>query len=90
MPLAILTDYKYETAETRIEPGETVILYTDGVSDAMNAAGDRIGEPGIRRLLQSAPKGASAAGETIVKAVGHHVLDHPQFDDITLLCLART
>ncbi len=90
LPLAILTDYKYETAETRIEPGETVILYTDGVSDAMNAAGDRIGEPGIRRLLQSAPKGASAAGETIVKAVGHHVLDHPQFDDITLLCLART
>jgi phosphoserine phosphatase RsbU/P len=90
LPLAIMSDYCYETAETGLEPGETVILYTDGVPDAVNAAGDRLGELGLQRLLQSAPKGASATGETIVKAVAQHVADHPQFDDITLLCLART
>jgi phosphoserine phosphatase RsbU/P len=90
LPLAIMRDYRYETAETDLEPGETVILYTDGVSDAMNAAGDRFSEAGIRRSLQSAPDGATAAGETIVKAVVSHVAETPQFDDITLLCLART
>jgi sigma-B regulation protein RsbU (phosphoserine phosphatase) len=90
LPLAIMSDYPYEMAETILEPGETVILYTDGVTDAMNAAGDRFGEAGIRRCLQSAPKGAASVGETIVKAVALHVADQPQFDDITLLCLART
>ncbi len=89
LPLAIMSDYCYETAETTLEPGEIVILYTDGVPDAMNSAGERFGDPGIRRCIQSASKGA-AAGEAIVKAVGQHVADHPQFDDITLLCLART
>jgi len=90
LPLAIMSDYGYQAAETALEPGETVILYTDGVTDGMNAAGDRFGELGIRRWLQSTPSGAAAAGEAIVKAVAQHVADQPQFDDITLLCLARS
>ena len=47
LPLAIMPDYRYEMAETTLEPGETVILYTDGVTDAMNAAGDRFGDDGL-------------------------------------------
>lgn len=90
LPLAIMSDYRYETAETDLEPGETVILYTDGVPDAANAGGGRFGEPAIRRCVESASQGASAAGESIVKAVAQHVADQPQFDDITLVCLART
>jgi serine phosphatase RsbU (regulator of sigma subunit) len=89
LPLAIMSDYNYEISETGLEPGETVILYTDGVSDAHSAAGDRFGESGLRRWLQSAPNGAVAAGESIVKAIAGHVADQPQFDDITLVCLAR-
>ena len=44
LPLGIMPGYPYEVAETTLEPGETVILYTDGVTDAMNAANDRFGE----------------------------------------------
>ena len=47
LPLAIMPDYRYEMAETTLEPGETVILYTDGVTDAMNAAGDRFGDTAV-------------------------------------------
>ena len=44
LPLGIMPDYAYESAETVLEPGETVVLYTDGVTDAMDANGDRIGD----------------------------------------------
>ena len=51
LPLAIMPDYRYEMAETTLEPGETVILYTDGVTDAMNAAGERIGDTAFRQAI---------------------------------------
>jgi phosphoserine phosphatase RsbU/P len=79
----------YEVAETTLEPGETVILYTDGVTDAMNAANDRFGEPRMRQSLTAAGPGATAAGDAIVKAVQKFVAERQQFDDITLVCLAR-
>jgi sigma-B regulation protein RsbU (phosphoserine phosphatase) len=89
LPLAIMPDYSYEMVETTLEPGETVILYTDGVTDAMNAAGDRIGDDAFRQSVIQAGAGAEAVGETVVKFIQRHVADRPQFDDITLVCLAR-
>jgi serine phosphatase RsbU (regulator of sigma subunit) len=89
LPLAIMPDCRYEAAETSLEPGETVILYTDGVTDAMNAAGERLGEDVVREALLRASPGAAAAGDEIVKAIQRHAADRPQFDDITLVCFAR-
>ncbi|HZW29263.1 MAG TPA: SpoIIE family protein phosphatase [Isosphaeraceae bacterium] len=88
LPLAIMSGHQYETAETTLEPGETMILFSDGVTDAMNAANQRFGEARLRQALGSAP-GATAAGEAIIKAVQRHVAEQPQFDDITLVCLGR-
>src|SRR5262249_44872502 len=88
LPLAIMGDYPYEAAETTLEPGETMILFSDGVTDAMNARNDRFSEGQLRQALSSA-RGATAAGEAIVKAVQRHVGEQSQFDDITLVCLAR-
>jgi serine phosphatase RsbU (regulator of sigma subunit)/pSer/pThr/pTyr-binding forkhead associated (FHA) protein len=87
LPLAIMPGYAYEAATTTLEPGETAILYTDGVTDAMNANGDRFGEARLKEAIAAA--GPAAAGEAIVKAVQRFVADRPQFDDITLVCLAR-
>jgi serine phosphatase RsbU (regulator of sigma subunit) len=88
LPLAIMSDYQYQAAETTLEPGETMILFSDGVTDAMNAANERFGEARLRQALASA-QGATAAGEATVQAVQRHVGEQPQFDDITLVCLAR-
>ena len=54
LPLGIMPDYAYTCAETLLEPGETVVLYTDGVTDAMNADGERLGEASLRESLLSA------------------------------------
>ena len=89
MPLAIMPNYSYELAETTLEPGETVVLYTDGVTDAMNSAGDRFGETAFQEAIKSVGTGAAAVGDAVAKAVQTHVADRPQFDDITLVCMAR-
>ncbi len=89
LPLGIMPGYPYEVAEATLEPGETVILYTDGVTDAMNPANERFGEVRLRQALTGAGPGAAAAGDAIVKAVQRSVAERPQFDDITLVCLAR-
>jgi len=89
LPLSIMPGCRYETAETVLEPGETIVLYTDGVTDAMNANGDRLGDGAFRAALIGARSGAAAAGEEVVKAIQRHVADRPQFDDITLVCVAR-
>ena len=89
LPLGIMPGYAYECAETVLEPGETVILYTDGVTDAMDTKGERLGESVLRESLLNARSGAAAAGDAVVHAIQRHVAERPQFDDITLVCLAR-
>ena len=89
LPLGIMPEYAYECAETVLEPGETVVLYTDGVTDAMDANGERLGEAQLRDSLLCARRGAAAAGNEVVHAIQRHVAERPQFDDITLVCLAR-
>jgi serine phosphatase RsbU (regulator of sigma subunit)/pSer/pThr/pTyr-binding forkhead associated (FHA) protein len=89
LPLGITPGFPYEVIETTLEPGETIILYTDGVTDAMNAANDRFGDARLRQAIAGAGPGATATGDAIVKAVQRFVAERPQFDDITLVCLAR-
>jgi serine phosphatase RsbU (regulator of sigma subunit) len=89
LPLAIASDYEYQKTESFLEPGETVVLCTDGVTDAMNAANERFGEQRLRQALLESVPGAAAIGDAVVKAIQRHVGDQPQFDDITLLCLTR-
>jgi serine phosphatase RsbU (regulator of sigma subunit) len=89
LPLAIKADWVYETAETILEPGETVILYTDGVNDTMNAVNERFGEHRIKQTLGATPAGPTAVGEAILRAVRDHSAGRPQFDDTTLVIFGR-
>ncbi len=89
LPLGIMPDYAYEAVETGLGPGETVVLYTDGVTDAMDANGERLGDDALRAVLLNARPGAAAIGEEVVNLIQRHVAERPQFDDITLVCLSR-
>jgi serine phosphatase RsbU (regulator of sigma subunit) len=55
----------------------------------MNAKGERLGEANLRACLLRAGPGAAASGDEVVHTIGQHVAERPQFDDITLVCLAR-
>jgi serine phosphatase RsbU (regulator of sigma subunit) len=88
-PLGVSAGQSYEAARAPVSLGDVVVLYTDGITEAMNAEGRQFGFRRLKEALASAPGGAVAAGEAILAAVRRHVGGHPQSDDITLLCFGR-
>lgn len=90
--LGILEGVDFEEAEVPLVPGDVMVLYTDGVSEAANAAGDLFGEERLYALLEGMPPGLSA------REIAGGLLDDvrvfldgvdPQ-DDITLVVLRVT
>ena len=69
LPLAVQGDWTYETAETTLEPGDMVVFYTDGVTDAFNQENERFGDARLRSILANASSGPTAAGEMLVQHV---------------------
>ena len=85
-PAGLMTFNPIERETLPLEPGDTFVLFSDGVSEAMNTADDFYGEERLLRLLSEDP-GTSAA-ETVTRVMGDvHVFaaGAKQSDDITVL-----
>ncbi len=54
LPIALLPEATYERRETRLEPGAGLLIYTDGITEAENKAGDEYGLDRLRDLLRQA------------------------------------
>jgi sigma-B regulation protein RsbU (phosphoserine phosphatase) len=89
-PLGIVDDRQYEAVSTSINPGDVVVLYTDGVNEAMDTRGQLFGVELLKQTLATAPSEPGKVGESIRDAVGRHAAGRDQSDDITLLCFGRT
>ncbi|MGC8639011.1 MAG: SpoIIE family protein phosphatase [Isosphaeraceae bacterium] len=88
-PLGVVRDAAYEPTRLMLEPGDTVLLYSDGVVDAHDRKNGLFGLDRLRRELAEAPAGVASVGETILAAVRDHSAGRSQFDDITLVCFGR-
>lgn len=81
-------DSVIETCRVQLEPGALVLGYTDGITEAMNAAGEEWGVEPLAKLLMS---GKSLTPRQIAQNVKDRVLrfvgDIPQYDDMTLMVL---
>ncbi len=88
LPLAVEPGETYSAAVTTIEPGDVVVLYTDGV-ETLSPTGQLLTLPTLSRVIREAPGSARSVGDAIVRAVRRHQGDRPAFDDLTLLCLER-
>ncbi|MGQ0636526.1 MAG: SpoIIE family protein phosphatase [Planctomycetaceae bacterium] len=89
LPLGIKPDNVYPQTQIKIGAGDAVVLFTDGVSEAMNAAHDLYGVPRLSKLLEQAPARAELLGEAIVADVEAFCAGLPQRDDICLVVLHR-
>ncbi len=89
--LGVMPDLPYREDRTTLNPGDTLVLYTDGVSEAMNAHGE---EFGVERLQQvfvgNPPTSAKMATDAVMKAVSEFSGDTSQSDDVTCLVLRRS
>ena len=93
-PVGWVPGHRYTSYPVTLEPGDSLIVYTDGIEDAQPANGQRFTEDGVRRTIEGASKAvnmlsAREIGARIVQAVQSHAGNHPQFDDIALVCFGR-
>jgi serine phosphatase RsbU (regulator of sigma subunit) len=89
-PLGIIATARYEPTRTALEPGDLVVLYTDGVTEARNGEEEEFGMARLQRSLAESAPSAASVGMAILDAVRHHVGGAVQSDDLTLLCFGRT
>lgn len=89
--VGMFDDATFETTETALNAGDTILVHTDGITDAENADQEMFGKARFSKLMRSlAPAdGATVAGVAhyIVEAVHEFTRGAPQADDITLLAI---
>ncbi len=90
VPIGVMEGFPYEVLTRTIVTGETIVIYTDGVSEAMNAKSDLYGVDRLRELMAASTGGqADELGKTILADVRKFANGHPQNDDITIMVFGR-
>ncbi len=86
--LGMMVDIHYETASIDLKPGDRLVLYTDGITEAMNKQGEEFGEGRLKQLLLNAGDLTSQELiDHIVHKVNHYAEGVPQADDMTMVIL---
>ena len=89
--LGIVSDVRFHSRTVQLEPGDTVVFYTDGVTEAMNGDGEQFGVPRMSEVYEATPpQDAEGAAKATFDAVRDFVGDTPQSDDVTCLALHRS
>ena len=87
-PVGALPDWRFEGQETRLQPGDTLFLYTDGVSEAKNQARKMFGRAHVAELVESLTyHSPQQLVEEMVQEVYRHAKGTEQSDDITILAI---
>ena len=88
MPIALYAGHGYTASETRLEAGDLLFFYTDGLVEAENAAGDMIGSDRLQEML------TAEQGEQIADVLRHIEQQISEFrgkaelfDDATMMAL---
>ena len=88
--LGVAPQVAYAEKTVSIAPGDAIVFYTDGVTEAMNVSEEEFGLPRLQQVFASnPPTDAKAATQSVFSAVNDFAGTVPQFDDITCLILRR-
>lgn len=86
IPIGILEDSEYMVSETRLAPGSKILIYSDGVSEALNQAGEYFAERRVRACLrQHAHRSSAEIHAALAEAVADFSAGTVQSDDMTIL-----
>jgi serine phosphatase RsbU (regulator of sigma subunit) len=90
IPLGVDFNYRYEKYTLSLSPGECVVAFTDGFSEAMNAQGELYGLARLQTQVATPGVAVTALGRQILEDVKKFVGGHPQSDDMCLTCFGRS
>ena len=88
--LGLVPDFEYEEHSLRLMPGDALILYTDGVTEAMNEDQEEFGVPRLVEVFSASPPiDAEDTTGRVFESVHDFAGDADQSDDITCMVLHR-
>lgn len=86
--LGMMVDIEYETASIDLKPGDCIVMYTDGITEAMNVGGEEFGEERLKQLIINERKlNSQGLIDRIVSEVNHFTEGMSQADDITMVVI---
>ena len=88
-PLGIMSDVEFDSCEVTIEPGECLTMYTDGIFEAPNKAGEQFSINRVRKIIEDAKGSVVPAGEELIKSVKEHIVGCEQEDDMCIVIVGR-
>lgn len=91
LPLGLRPDAQYSQLELQLDRGDIMVMYTDGVTEAMNTRREQFGGSRLAEVLVGSARGkrAMAVRDSIVEAVTSHCAGSPRHDDTTLIVVQR-
>ncbi len=90
MPLGLMPGMEYEEKETLLEPGESVLLHSDGIVEAHDPDREMFGFPRLKRTVADAPGGQPLIDRVLRDLSGFTGAGAEQEDDITMVTLERS
>jgi serine phosphatase RsbU (regulator of sigma subunit) len=87
--LGLLPALEFTVVSERLDAGDTLFVYTDGVVDARDPQDEPFGEDRLMALLQTGGVSAAALLERIDGALSAHMTTAAQFDDVAMLATRR-
>jgi sigma-B regulation protein RsbU (phosphoserine phosphatase) len=89
MALAVVDDYPYESRQIELGAGDSVLIFSDGVTDAMDRNNRAFQQEGIVAAIGAPGLSPSEIGRRLMQAVERHAAGRSAHDDIALVCFGR-
>jgi phosphoserine phosphatase RsbU/P len=89
VPLGVLDDFEYASCEIHLEPGDSILAFTDGVTEAMDIHERPLETRGVVAAMRGEAYSPQALGEQVVKVVKQFATGRSQHDDIALVGFGR-
>ncbi|GAB4369499.1 MAG: hypothetical protein Kow0042_11220 [Calditrichia bacterium] len=88
--LGFVPYFPFEEAKISLQPDDVLLLYSDGITEAMNAKGEEFGEDRLATVVKNHRNQApEKIIEEILQNVKAHIGNEPQMDDMTLMVIKR-
>jgi phosphoserine phosphatase RsbU/P len=85
LPLGVMAQGVYTDCVQQLQPGDQILFYTDGITEAHNPAGEMFGTERLDQVLENCSLQASALLDAVLHAVEEFTRGHPAHDDRTLI-----